>query len=462
MFSIDQWLKARCIEFLSFIQRLKLDFIAEEVHLPLFVLLFVFLDPSKTSSFHPKFLCQNRPFIWLQSYAFSDKIKLMKLSFLLMLLFFSALCRAFELEIVSSVSLRKSPNFIGYSNLAGQIQKGSIAEVVNERLLPSGNKAYEISLDSIKPKSGFQSSLSAKTLWLYGSQKFVKENSNRLLEARAACTNCAKSQPASTRALADVTASLENKFNSPQLSIDAQTLVKALSKQGIECDLNEDSLQIRGIQCKGRMSSYPEPVRFYIPTNFVKNGENTLNFFFHGYETKADVYRINTNDTNGGGDFGARLAEAKVNNQIIVVPESRGRGVTYEKFSDGTGKFFENFKDQIVNITDTPFSKMTFAAHSGGYLPVTALLGYPKIADTVKKIAMFDSTYLGSLPITSWINKYPDTHAQVSWTTTGEVVAKTKIFVSKVERKGQLQLVASSGTHMGDIKDGGYSDFLKD
>ena len=240
-------------------------------------------------------------------------------------------------------------------------------------------------------------------------------------------------------------------------------MVNSLKAKGIVCNLNPGEISVRGIQCKGKVDSYPEPVHIYIPKNYNKSDSNSFNVFFHGFESSVNIFQVNKKDTNGMGDFGARLNASEKNNGILVVPESRGEGVTYQKyFQDGTGKNFELFKNQIEQLTDNKFSKITLAGHSGGYLPVTALLKYPSVGDKVNRAALFDGTYKTSYPIADWLNKNPENKLRLSWTTGGEVVEKTNGFIALVKNKNQLIQVPTDGSHIANIKDGGFADFLRD
>jgi hypothetical protein len=386
-----------------------------------------------------------------------------------------------KINIINSVNVRLSPNFLSINNIVGRVALNSTAEVIQSKTLPSGNKAYQIKVSSLKPKSNIHLNSTSKYLWVYGSSRFVslknKSTTEAVVEVEQDCSTCKPAQTKNNRHISAIPRFVEAENSAKDyeglISSEAQKMIQSLQSQGFICNLKQENIQKRGIGCKGKISSYPEPVRIYIPKNYIKSEQNNLNFFFHGFEevkyiknrvTKKkynNIYKINANNTKGAGDFGARLAESGNSTGIIVVPESRGEGRTYQYFADGSGQYYQKFKDQIEKITDSSFSKITFAAHSGGRLPMAALLNYPAIAETVKNIALFDTAYSDALPITNWINKYPDSTARISWTLSGEVVEKTKVFISNVERKEQLTLVPSKGTHMDNIYDGGYSEFLK-
>lgn len=447
----------------------------------------------------------------------------MRILFLWAFPFFCSFGFALEITIKNNPNLRSSPNFIGTRNVVGKIKHGAKATVVESKKLPSGISAYKISLASIKPQSRFENSSSLKELWVYGSSQFLATDTlaktEAILETKK-CTDCNRQEIPATRPLKDFVQHIEEQSSnsemaqpgetrvsnetelaaewvepslkvrplpvpqprerSSDISTAARAIVDSLKQKGISCDLKPEQIQMRGVQCKGSLPGYPQPVRFYIPQNYVKSDKNKVNIFFHGFEAaldnKANIYQVNPKDRNGAGDFGGRLAESGNNETIIVVPESRSDRIagttqfnekTYSRyFQDGTGSNFESFLGHIKDATGATFSATTLAGHSGGYLALNALLGYRNVAASVKQVALFDGSYYETRNITTWLNNNPENKMRLSWKVPGDVVKETDAFIGRVKRTEQLIQVKTDGrpegSHMDNIRLGGYSDFLKD
>lgn len=385
--------------------------------------------------------------------------------FLFLVFFLSSAALAYEITIKNNVNLRTSPSFIGSANIAGQLFKGAKVKVLEEKTLPSGNKAYRISTADIKPASAFRGAAGNGEVWVYGSSQFVQNVTAARTEAipsEKVCADCLKAAP-SVQPIREIVQYVENQGSVAGLSADAQAVIESLRTYGIPCDLRSQQIELRGVQCKGKLPGYPQPVRFYIPKDYEKNDKNKLNVFFHGFESSGDVYQINKNDRNGYGDFGARLADSGNKKTILVVPESRGQSATYlQYFKDGTGKNFEYFLNQISNATESKFASTVISGHSGGYLPIDALLSYPSVAQKVKKIGLFDGSYNQTVNITNWLNSSSENSMRLSWVKNGDVEKQTQAFISRVRAEAKLVKVPTAGSHMDNIRDGGFSNFLKD
>ena len=75
--------------------------------------------------------------------------------FLTFILIYSGFAFSLEIKIKNNPNLRSTANFLGQTNVVGSIKAGASAHVIEEKTLPSGNKAYKISLASIKPQTSF-------------------------------------------------------------------------------------------------------------------------------------------------------------------------------------------------------------------------------------------------------------------------------------------------------------------
>ena len=373
------------------------------------------------------------------------------------------------------MNFRSSPHFSGSRNVLGMLSPGiKKYTVLAEKILPSGTKAYQVRV-------------SGKEVWIYGSPQFVLPSAVKT-EAGAGilpCEDCNENESKAVRPLKAIVQNIEERASAAELSEAALKMAESLKSKGLICDLRPEQTVLRGVQCKGRLPGYPEPVRIYVPQNYVKNEKNKINIFFHGFEAVADVYQINPGDRNGYGDFGARLAESENNESIMVVPESRSKKVpikltqmvngvattvdsyqvvelTYQKyFQDGTGNNYEDFLNQIKTATNSQFAATTLAAHSGGYLPLNALLGYPKVASTIRRAALFEGSYNSTVNITNWLNNNPENKMRLSWKTNGTLVQQTKAFIARVQKPDQLQQAPTTGSHMENIQQGGLVDFLR-
>ena len=74
-------------------------------------------------------------------------------------------------------------------------------------------------------------------------------------------------------------------------SPEGLALVEKLKKENFTCD--EDSIFAlkRGILCKGLVSSYSQPVRFYISPNYKIKQPPVIDLHFHGHRlTKYDTF----------------------------------------------------------------------------------------------------------------------------------------------------------------------------
>lgn len=399
----------------------------------------------------------------------------MKSIWYLILLFVCDVSFALEISFKSNVNLRHSPNsFIGTENVIGYVAAETKALVVDEKTLNSGVKAYKIVLSSIKPKAHFSKQIEISEAWVYGSSNLVQINGIKpAVEGQVVpkrCVNCGNTGSKAFSPLRSIVRHVETEDSKIEISKDANSVVESLKTKGFSCELRLEQIQQHGIQCKGKIEGYPESVRIYVPGNYTKNANNKMDLFFHGFKTSSSrIFEVNDSNRMGAGDFGGRLAESASTDTIVVVPESRTRlegkrtvELTYSQFfQDGSGENYEKFVNQIQSATGSSFPSVSLSGHSGGYLPMNALLGYPKVAAKIKRVALFDGAYNQTTNISNWLNSNSENRMRLSWTKSGEVVDTSLAFIRRVSRKQQVQQVPTDGDHMDNIREGGYAEFLK-
>jgi hypothetical protein len=262
-------------------------------------------------------------------------------------------------------------------------------------------------------------------------------------------------------------------------------LVSRLESLGFKCENASKRRQM----CRGKVESYPLPVRIYVPTD-QRPGPG-IAFHFHGNNIgPGGPQDSSIHFKNGAGDFGAWLDEAD-SRDILVVPESRGKTTTYDSIFrrdslKETAKNFSLLLRDLENLAGQSFSKIAISGHSAGYRAIGAL-GLARAADPsselnrVSTIGLFDAVYGRTAELVSWIphlksrsgvfycvyaehggtvNQGPgDQRAMNEWLEKNEGLIP--VSHAKGKTTSGLSVTTTTAEHMDVLKDGRFSDYLR-
>lgn len=418
----------------------------------------------------------------------------MRNSVLFGILFFVLPIFAKQLVIKNAANLRSNEkNFFSQQNVVGRIAKGATVTVIDEKILPSGNKAYKISVAATKPASSVTNRSQLSELWVYGSSKFVESTSvtaSRETEAgviKDKCLSCSSAQTQVTAPFRPILEHLEvdsatpTSTNISQSNGSSQTAlekVNNLIKSGFSCNKSEENVKVRGYVCKGKFQFYNQNVRIYIPEKFDTTKPAKFNLFFHGLRND-DTFKENSNGS-GVGDYGAMLKNANDSNSILVVPESinvkcgtsaKGESLycpgSYYQFTKNPDLIFQ-LKTNIESNAGIKLGELTLSGHSAAGSIINSLLANNSIRTQVNKVALFDALYGDSSNLQSWLREDANRKLSLAWIhgAGSSTQLNTQNFINSMSthlnqiKQGKI-IGSTENTHMSIMQKGGLSDFLK-
>ncbi len=165
--------------------------------------------------------------------------------------------------------------------------------------------------------------------------------------------------------------------------------------------------------CIGRVPNYPQPVRIYVPENYVRTGQEPLALHFHGHNIAGSAE--SSHFVNGYGDFEKWLANSG-SGQLLVIPTSTGASATYNALfrpesPREAGENFNRLISSLEDVTGTAFNDLAVSGHSGAYAAIGALglvsQDRPEGARVrqISGIGLFDAVYGRSNQIMNWANR---------------------------------------------------------
>lgn len=179
--------------------------------------------------------------------------------------------------------------------------------------------------------------------------------------------------------------------------------------------LSFDCTSVRGqaTRCIGRVPNYPQPVRIYVPENYVRTGQEPLALHFHGHNGNGTAETAHF--VNGYGDFETWLANSG-SRQLLIIPTSTGNSSTYNSLfrpdsPRETGENFNRLVSSLEDVTGTSFNDLALSGHSGAYAAIGALGLVPQDRPEgarvrqISGIGLFDAIYGRSNQIMNWANR---------------------------------------------------------
>lgn len=253
-------------------------------------------------------------------------------------------------------------------------------------------------------------------------------------------------------------------------------LVAILEEHNFVCDQKkvDNEADTRGrsaYECIGTLSNYKNKVHIFLPSKILKSDQvNTINFFFHGFWSPETFFK-NKNNLDGAGDFAALLEKSNSQKSILVILESAGQCADYEPFIQDAKKFI-SVKNEIENLMQFKFLQIKLSGHSGAYRVVNGLMINPEISRLVQQIGLFDSIYdakTNLLNIRNWLGQSTENKLKISYVVGAQqsTKAQTEKFLSlasQFKNQIEVQILPSDqpNAHLSAMKNGGFSDFLKD
>jgi len=268
-------------------------------------------------------------------------------------------------------------------------------------------------------------------------------------------------------------------------SAEETNLTSRLESLGFKCV----SASLQRQMCRGKVESYPEPIRIYIPKD--KPLGRKISFHFHGNNIGPGGPRDSSiHFTGGSGDFGLWLDETE-STDLLVIPESLGNTKTYDSIFrrdslKDTAKNFSHFLGDLENITGRSFAEIAISGHSAGYRAIGAL-GLARAADPnselnrVTAVGLFDAVYGRTAELVSWIPHLKsrdgvfycvyvenggtvtqgpgDQRAMNEWLKKNEGLLPAPHVLGKPT--SALSIRTTNAEHMAVLKDGRYSDYLR-
>ncbi len=268
-------------------------------------------------------------------------------------------------------------------------------------------------------------------------------------------------------------------------SAQETNLTARLESLGFKCA----SVSLQRQMCRGKVESYPEPIRVYIPKD--KPLGRKISLHFHGNNIGPGGPRDSSvHFTGGSGDFGLWLDEAE-STDLLVIPESLGNTKTYDSIFrrdslKDTAKNFSHFLGDLENIAGRSFAEIAISGHSAGYRAIGAL-GLARAADPnselnrVTAVGLFDAVYGRTAELVSWIPHLKsrggvfycvyvenggtvtqgpgDQRALNEWLKKNEGLLPAPRVLG--EPMSTMSVRTTNAAHMAVLKDGRYSDYLR-
>lgn len=244
---------------------------------------------------------------------------------------------------------------------------------------------------------------------------------------------------------------------------DSLEMVAKLKNQSFRCDSFSETSLKRGILCVGKISPYSQAVRVYVSPKFKKKSDTTINLHLHGHRLNGiDTFQTLGNDTNGVGDYGARLVESG-STDLLVIPESTGSCLNYDTELTNPVKMKE-FLSTLEKTTGLDKPSYRLSSHSGGARSLNKILLAGSFDGRVKSIGLFDAIYQEQKGVIKFLEASPKNKVTVAYLAGGTTQNQTAGFLSSTQNmKNQVQVFPFSkakSTHMNIMNQGQFSKFL--
>ena len=146
----------------------------------------------------------------------------------------------------------------------------------------------------------------------------------------------------------------------------AQLVGQELALRGWSCaDLGRDA----GLECRGTVSGYPEPVRAYFPAAFEASCGLDLALHLHGFNLGSSAHERHF--AQGRGNFARFLTSSGRTRTIAIAPESTGDGATYDahlRAPIGAARFLDTVSTALREAgasESDEVDRFTISVHSG-------------------------------------------------------------------------------------------------
>ena len=244
---------------------------------------------------------------------------------------------------------------------------------------------------------------------------------------------------------------------------DSLEMIDQLKSRGFRCDAFSETSLKRGTLCTGKISSYSQAVRIYVSPKFKKKADTAINLHLHGHRLNGiDTFQTLGNDTNGFGDYGARLTESG-STDLLVIPESTGSCLNYDTEFTNPVKMKE-FLSTLEKTTGLDKPLYRLSAHSGGARSLNKILLAGSFDGRVKAVGLFDAIYQEQKGVIKFLEASPKNKVMVAYLVGGTTQSQTAGFLSSTQNlKNQVQVFPFSktkSTHMNIMNHGQFTKFL--
>jgi hypothetical protein len=262
---------------------------------------------------------------------------------------------------------------------------------------------------------------------------------------------------------------------------DAESLRERLTSWNFQCDPQDHQ---QSFVCKGKVESYPEPIRIYIPKSYKKNSKR-LAIHFHGNNSTSTSRDNSVHFSDNRADFNRWLQESDSDN-LLILPDSLGWTKTYDTHFPSSNPAaaasnFDKFIDSIEEATGSEIHTISLSAHSGAYRTVGALsLAESTRLSQIDAVGLFDAVYGRASQLSNWISKLKARGGlfQVVFVENGTTlnsgpgdqrelnsILQRQGVVPREYKSGQptasLSLQYTKSSHMDVLKEQRYTDFLR-
>jgi hypothetical protein len=172
-----------------------------------------------------------------------------------------------------------------------------------------------------------------------------------------------------------------------------------------------------GLQCIGKFMDaadhgYPEEVAILVPFQFQLEDGAAGHYIvhLHGYTGMKPWDGTLAGNLKYFG-FLSTLAKLGKNDEIMIVPSSRAKCSTYERYFASAGSF-QDFMGSIVSMTHIPAVDITLTSHSGAFRAMQDIIVQGaqegSYAARLSGLGLFDTTYWPASPdLKRWAETSP-------------------------------------------------------
>jgi len=224
-------------------------------------------------------------------------------------------------------------------------------------------------------------------------------------------------------------------------------------------------------ECRGVVTGSSEPVRIYFKSD-MKN-PTSLSVHFHGHYSDSEGTKAGSYPFSAANGNYAQMLEQSKSQAILIVPESKGKVLTYKKDFATAAQWSKWIQGVESRLGLDPKLPMTLSGHSGADAILNSIGSFCAAhtwdCSRVKSLGLFDANYgelrngglVGRDGLKSLVSSTERNQGTIFIRDTEDVglTNANKALVAGVN-SSRLNVKTIKTKHMAIMKDGDFSTFL--